>query len=122
RAGCDRGPIATRHRRHPIARCSGRVVSPTRHAWPASLRCQLPSISESPARAGDFRPPWEAKEILYLITKIKSSIARSIERFGFNNPVLIDERNQAAAVPVASECRAIGSIRDQADQGRCLRL
>jgi hypothetical protein len=29
RAGCHRGPIATRHRRHPIARCSSRVVSPT---------------------------------------------------------------------------------------------
>ena len=44
RAGCHRGPIATRHRRHPIARCSSRVVSPTRHTWPASLRCRLPSI------------------------------------------------------------------------------
>jgi hypothetical protein len=44
RAGCHRGPIATRHRRHPIARCSSRVVSPTRHTWSASLRCRLPSI------------------------------------------------------------------------------
>jgi hypothetical protein len=46
-----RGPIATRHRRHPIARCSSRVVSPTRHARPVSLRGRR-QASEWPARNG----------------------------------------------------------------------
>jgi hypothetical protein len=47
----------------------------------------LPDALRSPARAGDFGlapveqlAPWEAKEILYLITKIKSSILPSGNR------------------------------------------
>src|SRR5262245_51245209 len=33
RAGCRRGAIALRHRRHASARCAFRVVAPIRDAW-----------------------------------------------------------------------------------------
>jgi hypothetical protein len=52
RARCHRGPIATRHRRHPIARCSSRVVSPIRHAGPATLRGRLPKHPNDPPGTG----------------------------------------------------------------------
>jgi hypothetical protein len=44
--GCHRRSTAARHRRHPIARCANRVVSPTSNArsdWLMSLPVSLPN-------------------------------------------------------------------------------